>query len=78
MKTVVKPEARLKAFRVKNKTSYLIEKGNSASTIVDFGVYQKISVVLISFSIFLMFPESPHEMELLCKNHYSNQICNVF
>ena len=78
MNTVVKPEARITAFRVKNKTCYLVEKGNIPITIVDFKFYQKISVVLISFSIFLIFPESPHEMELLCKSNYSNQICNVF
>ena len=78
MKVVVKPEAQIKAFRVKNKTSYLIEKSRSSLTIVDFKLYQKIFVALISFSIFLMFPESPYEMELICKNNYSNQICNVF
>ena len=45
---------------------------------VDFKFYQKILVVFISFSTFLIFPESPKELENICETHFSSKLCNVW
>ena len=40
--------------------------------------YQKLNVFLIAFSIFLIFPESPRELENICEGYNSRTICNVW
>ena len=40
--------------------------------------YQKLFVFLISFSTFLIFTESPRELEKICESYNSRKICNVW
>ena len=46
--------------------------------VINFKSYQKFFVVLISLSIFLIFPESPHELENICQLHNSRELCHVW
>jgi len=46
--------------------------------LVNIKLYQKIFVLLISFSTLLIFPESPGELEDICESNYSRKICNVW
>ena len=55
-------------FRVKDKELRL----------VNFKFYQKLFVLLTSFSIILIFPESPRYLESICENYNSTKICNVW
>ena len=75
MKTVLKPELKLKTYCISKSYSRLKEKEIS---FINFKVYQKLFVLLISFSIILIFPESPRELGNICKFYNSIKICNVW
>ena len=75
MKTVLKPELKLKTYCVSKSYSRLKEKEIS---FINFKFYQKLFVLLISFSTILIFPESPRELESICESYNARKICNVW
>ena len=75
MKTVLKPELKLKTYCISKSYSRLKEKEIS---VINFKVYQKLFVLLISFSTILIFPESPRELENICESYNVRKICNVW
>ena len=75
MKTVLKPELKLKTYCISKSYSRLKEKEIS---FINFKVYQKLFILLISFSTILIFPESPRELENICESHNARKICNVW
>ena len=75
MKIAVKPVLKEKTFcTVKNHT-HLVDKEIS---LINFKLYQKLFVLLISFSTILIFPESPTELGNICVSYNSKKICNVW
>ncbi len=75
MKTAFEPDLKSKTFCVCKSYPLLPEKEVS---LVSFKFYQKLFVFLISFSIILIFPESPKELENICESYNSRKICNVW
>ena len=75
MNTVLKPELKLKTYCISKSYSRLTEKEIS---LINFKFYQKLFVLLISFSTILIFPESPGELENICEIFNSRNICNVW
>ena len=75
MKTVLKPELKLKTYCISKSYSRLKEKEIS---FINIKVYQKLFVLLISFSTILIFPESPRELENICEIYNARKICNVW
>ena len=75
MKTVLKPNLKPKTFFVSKSYPLLIEKEVS---LVNFKFYQKLFVLLVSFSTILIFPESQKELGNICERHNSSKICNVW
>ena len=75
MKTVLKPELKLKTYCISKSYSRLKEKEIS---FINFKVYQKLFVLLISFSTILIFPESPRDLGNICETYNSRKICNVW
>ena len=75
MKTVLRPELKLKTYCISKSYSRLKEKEIS---FINFKVYQKLFVLLISFSTILIFPESPRELGSICETYNSRKICNVW
>ena len=75
MKTVLKPELKLKTYCISKSYSRLKEKEIS---FINFKVYQKLFVLLISFSTILIFPESPRELENICESRNAMKVCNVW
>ena len=75
MKTALKPELKLRTYCISKSDSRLKEKEIS---LINFKVYQKLFVLLISFSTILIFPESPKELENICESYNSRKICNVW
>ena len=73
MKAAVKPDMKSKTYCVSKSYSLLVEKENC---LVNFKFYQKLFVLLISFSTILIFPESPRELGDICDNYNSRRICN--
>ena len=78
MKDLIKSKKELDAYEISSKifqpnlklSNLIIQSGSK--------FYQKIFLVLISLSSILIFPESPSELEVLCKTHNSSQICRVW
>ena len=75
MKTVLKPDLKLKTYCISKSYSPLTEK---ETTSINFKFYQKLFVLLISFSTILILPESPKELENICETYNSRKICNVW
>ena len=75
MKTVFKPELKLKTYCISKSYSRFKEKEIS---FINSKVYQKLFVLLVSFSTILIFPESPRELENICESYNARKICNVW
>ena len=75
MKTALKPDLKSKTYCISKSNSRLTEKEIS---LINFEFYQKLFVLLISFSTILIFPESPRELENICEINNSRKICNVW
>ena len=75
MKTAIKPDLKSKTFCSSKSYIRLIEK---EINLIDYKSYQKLFVLLISFSTILIFPESPKELENICENYNSKKLCKVW
>ena len=75
MKIAVKSDLKSKTFCISKTNIRLIEK---EIRLVNSKFYQKIFVLLISFSTILIFPESPKELANICESYNSRKICNVW
>ena len=75
MKTALKPDLKSKTYCISKSYSRLTEK-EIISTNLKF--YQKLFVLLISFSTILIFPESPRELGNICESYNTRKICNVW
>ena len=75
MKTVLKSDLKSKTYCISKSYSHLTEKEIS---FINLKFYQKLFVLLMSFSTILIFPESPREMGNICEIHNSRKICNVW
>ena len=75
MKTALKPDLKSKTFCVNKSYPRLIGKKVG---LIDLKFYQKLFPFLLAFSIILIFPESPKELESLCESYNSTKICNVW
>ena len=75
MKTAVKPKTYFNPFLV--RTFISSSKTNIISSInsTDTRYYQKIFIVFIALFTFLIFPESPKELENICTNYHSKKMC---
>ena len=75
MKTSFKPDLKSKTYCISKSYSRLTEKEIS---LINFKSYQKLFILLISFSIILIFPESPRELGNICEFYNSKKLCNVW
>ena len=75
MKTVLEPELKLETHCISKSYSRLKEKEIS---FINFKVYQKLFVLLISFSTILIFPESSRDLEDICQKYNPTKSCNVW
>ena len=75
MKTAVKTDLKLQTFLIKKSYARLPAKEIS---LINYKFYQKLLILLISFSTILIFPESPRELENICESYNSRKICNVW
>ena len=75
MKIAFEPDLKSKTFSINKSYPLLVEK---KVCLVNFRFYQKLFIFLIAFSIFLIFPESPKDLENICESYNSRKICNVW
>ena len=74
MKAAVKPHLKSKTFCITKSYTRLIEK---EIRLVNIKFYQKLFILLISFSTILIFPELPRELGNICETYNSKKICSV-
>ena len=75
MNTASRPDLKSKTYCVSKSYSRLVEKEIS---LINFKLYLKLFVLLISFLTILIFPEMPRELENICDSNNSSKICNVW
>ena len=75
MKIAVKTDLKSETFCISKTYTRPIEKEIS---LVNIKFYQKLFVLLISFSTILIFPESSLELGQICEDYNSKKICNVW
>ena len=75
MKTAIKSDLKAKTFCISKSYLHLVEKEINP---INFKLYQKLFVFLISFLSILIFPESPEELGNICESYNSEKICNVW
>ena len=75
MKIAFRADVKSNTFSISKSYTRQVEKEIS---LVSIKFYQKIFVLLISFSTILIFPESPKELGNICESYNSKKICNVW
>ena len=75
MKAALKTDLKSISFSSRKSFTRLRDK---EINLIDFKFYQKLFVVLILMSTFLIFPESPRELENICETYNSRNLCNVW
>jgi len=75
MKTAFEPDLKSKTFSISKSYPLLLKKEVS---LVNSKFYQKLLILLISFSTILIFPDSPRELGNICESYNSRKICNVW
>ena len=75
MKTAVKTNSKSKTLCSGKSYTFSREKEIG---LVNIKFYQKLFVLFISLSTFLIFSESPRELENICEGYNSSKSCNVW
>ena len=75
MKTTFRPFSKSPTFFSSKNNSCFRAKEIS---LVDFKFYQKLLVILISFTTILIFPDSPRELVNICETYNTRELCNVW
>ena len=78
MQTLIQPQVKLKIASFDNSNCQVKEKLNNSKFGLDFKFYQKLFVILLTLSSFLIIPESPKDSEILCKKYHSTEACIVW
>ena len=78
MKTLIKPQARLKIISLSHSTDLVEAKLINSKTRIEFKFYQKLFLIFLTLSTFLIFPESPQDSDALCKKYHSKEACLVW
>ena len=75
MKTAVKTNLKSKTFCVGE--SYIDFK-EKETYVIDSKFYQKLFILIISFSTILILPESPRQLGNICESYNSIKSCEVW
>ena len=75
MNATVKPIFKSKTYCIRKSYTRLIEK---EINLVNSKFYQKLLILLISFSTILIFPDSPRELGNICASYNSRITCSVW
>ena len=78
MKTLIKPKAKLGIDSFNNQTNYVQIQHSSSENGINVKFYQKLFLVFFSLFLFLIFPESPQDSDVLCNKYHSDAVCNVW
>ncbi len=78
MQTLIQPDIKQKIASFDSSTYLIKEKSNNSKFGLGLKFYQKLLVILFTSCVFLIFPESPQDSELLCNKYHSADACLVW
>ena len=78
MQILNQPEVKLKISRLENSTYQVNEQSNDLKYDLDFKFYQKLFLILLTSCVFLIFPESPQNSEVLCNKYNAKEACIIW
>ena len=78
MRTLIQPEVKLKIASFDNSIFQVKEKSKISKFGLDLKFYQTLFIVLLPMFIFLIFPESPQNSEVLCKKYHPTASCLIW
>ena len=78
MQTLIKSKEKLKIATLEDSPYKFTEKVNHSKFNLDFKFYQKLLAILFTSCVFLIFPESPQDLDVLCRKYHSNEVCIVW
>ena len=78
MQTLIQPKIKRNMLNLDNLTYKVKEKSNNSKFGLDFKFFQKLFVIVLISSPFLIFPESPKEFEVLCREYHPTNACNIW
>ena len=78
MQTLIQPKVVLRIASFANSSCHVEEKSKNLKFGLDFKFYQKLFAILFASCIFLIFPESPQDSEVLCRKYHSTEVCMVW
>ena len=78
MGTLMQSEVKLKIDNFDDLNFNLKEQSKNLKFGLDFKFYQKLFLILLASCIFLIFPESPKNSEILCKRFHPIEACIVW
>ena len=74
MKTAFETDLKSKTFSVSESYTDFIKE----TSVIDSKFYQKLFILIISFSTILIFPESPRQLVNICESYNSIKSCDVW
>ena len=78
MKAVINSKPHVNTLIIRNLINPQTLKDKSLISLLNIKFYQMLVIAFILFSTFLIFPESPKELEILCRSYHSKHVCNVW
>ena len=78
MQTLIKPEVKLEITTFDNSIYPVTKKLVSKKSGLTLKFYQKLILILLTSSVFLIFPESPKNADYLCNKYNSKEACTVW
>ena len=78
MQTLILSKAKLKMANCDNLNCEDKQKSQNLNLGLDFKFYQKLFVIIFMFSLFLIYPESPKDSEVICRKHHTIEACNIW
>ena len=78
MQVLTQDELKLKRASFYDSSYHAKQKLNNSKFCLDIKFYQKLFVILLTLCSFLIIPESPKDLEIVCNKYHSTEACIVW
>ena len=78
MQALIHSNLELKRVSFDDSRYHINQKLKNSKFGLDFKFYQKLFVILLTLCSFLIIPESPKDLEIVCNKYHSTEACIVW
>ena len=78
MQALMGSELKLKRASFDDSSYHVDQKLKNSKLGLDLKFYQKLFVILLTLSSFLIIPESPKDSEIVCNKYHPTEACIVW